>query len=205
MNNPFPRSFYFQDVQKIARQLLGHLFVKIQSDGSRLSGRIVEVEAYAHNEDPASHSYRGKTLRNAVMFESGGHLYVYFTYGMHYCCNIVTGPEGEGNAILIRALEPLEGKNIMAYKRFGKDTLSAKEYSNLTNGPAKLCKAMGIDREANGLDLCSSTCWIEKGKEISDPQIACSSRVGIHRAVSLPWRYYLKDCKWVSKARIHHE
>ncbi|MBW6458041.1 MAG: DNA-3-methyladenine glycosylase [FCB group bacterium] len=195
------RGFFLQDVRLVARRLLGMHFVRILGNGTRIAGRIVETEAYAEKDDPASHSYRGRTPRNAVMFMPGGHLYVYFTYGMHYCCNVVTGPEGRGEAVLIRALEPLEGVDSMIRQRYGQDEITRERFGNLTNGPAKLCAAMGIDRNMNGTDLLSGECRIEAGIAVPDEQIVSAPRIGIGRGGDLLWRYYDSRNTWVSKRR----
>ncbi len=199
MHNPLLRSFYKQDLHKLARSLLGCLFVRVFEDGSRLSARIVEVEAYAQKDDPSSHSFNGKTPRNEVMFGAPGHLYVYFTYGMHFCCNVVAGKIGTGDALLIRALEPVEGIENMLVHRYGAITFDQKKISNLTNGPAKLCQAYKIDRSENGIDLCGNKIWIETGDELKQNKISCSTRIGINQGKELPWRYFIKENNWVSK------
>ncbi|MFO7841515.1 MAG: DNA-3-methyladenine glycosylase [Fidelibacterota bacterium] len=201
MNTILPRSFFQNDVREVARRLPGKIFVRTYPDGERISGRIVETEAYAGFGDPASHSCRGKTPRNTVMFGPAGYLYVYFTYGMHFCCNIVTGEENCGEAVLLRAMEPLEGTDMMIRNRYGRDTVSAGEYANLSNGPAKLCSAMDITRAQNGADLLSDDLHIENDQEIPDPPVLSSGRIGIRRGTSLQWRFYLKDNPWVSKKR----
>ena len=132
------KDFYLRDVVEIARELLGKTFIR-KIDQQTLAGTIVEVEAY-DAEDEASHSFNGRSKRNNVMFEKGGLLYVYFIYGVHYCCNIVTGKADHGSAVLIRAIEPLNHFKSLAVNRFNKTTLSDKEKINLTNGPAKICQ-----------------------------------------------------------------
>ena len=199
MNNQLSRSFYQNDIHSIAVDLLGCRLVRYIGKDSFLIGRIVETEAYKQKNDPASHSYKGKTKRNEVMFGEPGHLYVYFTYGMHFCCNVVCGPAGQGDAILIRALEPLEGIDEMMKRRFGQLSNKKDQYHNLTNGPAKLCKAFGIGRSENGLDLCGKNIWIEKETIYLSEQIGRSTRVGIKQGKEFPWRYYIKDNPWVSK------
>jgi DNA-3-methyladenine glycosylase len=156
--------------------------------------KIVETEAY-HQDDPASHSFRGNTLRTAPMFKEGGHIYVYFTYGMHYCINIVTGQEGTGEAVLIRAAEPLLGTEIMQQNR------GLKDIQNLTNGPAKLCQALGINNTSiSGRKLGLQTINLLSPADVIYPQsIVTAPRVGIRQAVDLPWRFYLKNNHFVSK------
>lgn len=159
----------------------------------RLKVKIVETEAY-HQEDPASHSYRGVTPRTWPMFEAGGRLYVYFTYGMHYCLNIVVGQKGVGEAVLIRAAEPIDGVEIMQTNRVMRDIF------NLTNGPGKLAQALGIrDTSLSGEILNKSSIYLEPGELIAKNQIASAPRVGIRHAADLPWRFYIKDNQFVSK------
>ncbi|HZD17686.1 MAG TPA: DNA-3-methyladenine glycosylase, partial [Actinomycetota bacterium] len=138
-----PRAFFARPSTVVAPDLLGRVLVRRLPGGGRLAARLVEVEAY-QEDDPASHSFRGRTQRNAVMFGPPGHLYVYFTYGMHFCSNVVTGHTGQGSAVLLRAAEPLEGVEIMAANR-GVDAVRL-----LCSGPARLAEAFGIDRWANG-------------------------------------------------------
>jgi DNA-3-methyladenine glycosylase len=156
--------------------------------------KIVETEAY-HQEDPASHSFRGITPRTAPMFEAGGRLYVYFTYGMHYAINIVVGPKGVGEAVLIRAAEPLEGIEIMQANR------GITDLKNLTSGPGKLAQALGIiDTKLSGEILNKSSILLEAPLETTNPKhIKTAQRVGIRHAVDLPWRFYIKDNPHVSK------
>jgi DNA-3-methyladenine glycosylase len=164
-------------------------------DGKRLRGRIVETEAYDQT-DVASHSYRGKTPRSEVMFGRHGHMYVYFTYGMHYCCNIVTGPDGHGAAVLIRAVEPLEGQATMMELRGGRGG------HDLTNGPAKFCQAFGIDKAMNGHDLAKSPLKLivpDKFPAYEGRQITTTTRIGIARAKDVPWRWYVKGNPYVSR------
>jgi DNA-3-methyladenine glycosylase len=159
-------------------------------------GRIVEVEAYLGKTDPASHTYRGKTKRNEVMFNEGGYLYVYFTYGMHYCCNVVTEAGGIGHAVLIRALEPISGTDKMRKNR----GLSASDPDKLlTNGPAKLCQALGIDKKDNGTDLLGDEIFICDDKAHTKFAIASSPRIGISSAADKKWRYFIKENSFISK------
>lgn len=180
------------DVVTVARRLLGCELRRIAADGTVLRGRIVETEAY-HQTDAASHSYKGLTARTAVMFGPAGRLYVYFTYGMHYCCNIVTGPEGEGSAVLIRALEPVEGIEHMRSNRPGVSD------QQLTNGPAKLCQALEIGRELNGHDLREPSLQLVLKMPIKLQHVVQTTRIGISQAKENPWRFYLKDSAYISR------
>lgn len=174
------KSFYNRDTIIVARELLGKVLCR-RIDGKIYKGIIVETEAYTQ-EDPACHAYCGMTPRNEAMFQNGGISYVYFIYGMHFCMNVVTERKGYGCAVLIRALEPL--MNI-----------------NNTNGPAKLTKAMKITRGQNGLDLTTleSGLWIDDAEPVENENIIQTVRVGITQAADYPWRFYIKDNKWVSK------
>lgn len=172
------------DASVVARRLLGCELHR-ELDGVVLRGRITEVEAYDQN-DAASHSYRGKTPRTEVMFGPSGYLYVYFTYGMHYCCNVVTGPEGVGSAVLIRSVEPLEGREKMRERRGNRSD------TELTNGPAKLCQAFGIDAYLNGHNLKDSPLRLIVKPAVNDQDIAITPRIGISKAVDAPLRFILK-------------
>jgi DNA-3-methyladenine glycosylase len=179
------------DSETVAPRLLGCELTR-KVGGIELRGRIVEVEAYSQ-EDAASHSYRGETQRTKVMFGPPGFLYVYFTYGMHYCCNIVTGPPGHGSAVLIRALEPLAGQAEMSRRRHGlKGEL-------LTNGPAKLCQALGIDKGMNGHDLRTDPLRLKINPPLARTEMIQTTRVGISQAKDVPWRFYIKGNAYVSK------
>src|SRR5690606_29228317 len=162
-----------QPAEAVAPLLIGSLFVR-DLGAEQLIGRIVEVEAYSQI-DAASHSYKGRTPRTDIMFGPSGHLYVYFTYGMHYCCNIVTGQAGEGSAVLIRALEPIEGLPVMKRNRGGVID------SQLTNGPAKLCQALRIDKKLNGHDLSKSPLKLTEGQTVLSKDIVTTTRIGITR------------------------
>jgi DNA-3-methyladenine glycosylase len=176
--------------EDVAPRLLGSTLVR-DLDGHCLRGRIVEVEAY-NQTDLASHSYRGVTERTKVMFGKAGHLYVYFTYGMHYCCNVVTGPEGYGSGVLIRALEPLEGEERMVSNR-------GQSGVTVTNGPAKLCQALAINKQFNGHDLQTPPIKLEIGEALPQQNIVQTVRVGISQAKDVPWRFYIKNNHYVSK------
>jgi DNA-3-methyladenine glycosylase len=189
---------FFQDnVIKVAKSLLGKIFVK-RDENTLLAGKIVEVEAYDGVDDEACHCYRGMTERNKVMFMPGGRLYVYFTYGAHFCCNVVTGKEGFGAAVLLRGIEPVEGSDIMAYNRYGVKDIDKKKTINLTNGPGKICRAFGIDRAHNGIDLTGNKIYILNSALAEEKDILVSERIGIKKSVELPWRFYLNN-NFVSK------
>ncbi len=181
---PLPLSFYRRPALMVARDLLGCILVR--RDGTHvLSGRIVEVEAYTQN-DPASHSFRGRTPRNDVMFQAGGVLYVYFTYGMHFCANVVTGPEGRGEAVLLRAVEPVEGIDVMRTRRNRPDT-------ELANGPAKLCQAFDLGRAQNGLSLVGPEIQILPGRRILSKDILRTPRIGVTAGQEKLWRFVLEE------------
>ena len=184
-------SFLEGDVTAAARRLLGCELVRT-TGGRKVRLKIVETEAY-HQTDAASHSFKGKTPRTEVMFGPAGHLYVYFTYGMHYCMNIVTGQKGEGSAGLLRAAEPLTGWQELRANRAGVDD------NNVTNGPAKLCKALGIDKTWNGHDLHQRPLELRIMPPVAADCVAQTTRVGITQAKDVPWRFYLKDNHFVSK------
>ena len=191
-----PRSFYLRPTLTVAKDLLGKYLAR-RVRGKLLIGKIVEAEAYLGEKDPASHAYRGKTKRNEVMFRKGGHLYVYFTYGMHFCANVVTEKEGVGHAVLLRALEPIE--EIEQMKKNRGFTTDETEYRMLTNGPAKLCKAFGIARDQNGIDLLGNDIFIAIGERISKSKIRQSTRIGIRNGKEKKWRFIIKNNVYVSK------
>ncbi|MCU0332267.1 MAG: DNA-3-methyladenine glycosylase [Ignavibacteriaceae bacterium] len=192
------KSFYRKEVVVVARELLGKVLVK--SNGKEnLAGKIVEVEAYHGDLDEAAHSYGGITERNEIMFEAGGYLYVYFTYGAHHCCNVVTGKKGQGTAVLIRAVEPVFGLERMIKNRFGRKLKNEKEIFNLTSGPGKVCQAFKLDRSHSGTDLTGDKIFILDGVKIKSKDIGISKRIGITRSVDLPWRFFIKDNPYLSR------
>jgi DNA-3-methyladenine glycosylase len=185
------RKFYDRPTLKVAKELLGKYLV-IQKDGNLLFGKIVETEAYIGFKDPASHAYRGMTPRNKVMFGDPGYAYVYLTYGMHHCLNLVTEKDGYPAAVLIRALEPTEGIELMKKRR------RCQNIKDLTSGPAKLCQALGIDRSLNGADLCSDMIYVEdRGENIRE--IVSSSRIGINEGKQKNWRFLIENNEFVSR------
>lgn len=173
------RDFYNRDTLKVAKDLLGHKLCR-KINGQILSGIIVETEAYTQN-DPACHAFKGKTPRATTLFKQPGISYVYFIYGMYYCFNVITEPEETAGAVLIRALEPIG--NIIN-----------------TNGPGKLCRELQITKEHNEIDLTSDSClWIEEGIKVPKNKIHTTTRIGIKQATDYPWRFYIKENKFVSK------
>jgi DNA-3-methyladenine glycosylase len=188
------RPFFSRYTPDVARKLLGCLLVR--RIGSRtLSGRIVEVEAYRGSDDPASHSYRGVTKRNSVMFGEAGRVYIFFSYGFHWCLNFTTEKEGQPGAVLIRALEPVEGIEDMARNR------GVSELGRLTDGPGKLTKALSIDRAFNGEDVVKSKrLYVLRGEE--PVKIKASARIGISRGREQQWRYFIEGNPFVSKRGI---
>jgi len=189
----FPRGFFERHTPKVARDLLGSRLVRVL-DGERLSGIVIETEAYRGKRDPASHAYRGKTRRNEVMFGPAGHAYVYFTMGMHYCLNVTTEPEGTAAAVLIRALEPEEGVETMRRNR------GTVDIRRIAAGPGNLTKALAIDRRLNGEDLVSSpVLFLERGERIRG--IGASPRVGVSAGAYFRWRFFAPGSPFVSKGR----
>ncbi|HXJ66027.1 MAG TPA: DNA-3-methyladenine glycosylase [Actinomycetota bacterium] len=188
-----PRSFYRRPSLEVAPDLLGRTLVRTLQDGTRLAARIVETEAY-REDDPASHSFRGRTARTEVMFGPPGHLYVYFTYGMHFCVNVVTGPDGEGSAVLLRAAEPLEGVEWMAAAR------GVADPRLLCSGPGRLSQAMAIAREQNGIDVVAGReLRIERGLPVAPGEVVHGPRVGISVAVERPWRFVVAGSRFASR------
>jgi len=187
-----PRAFYRRDPRVVAPELLNKVLVA--ADGRR--ARIVETEAYCGAFDAAAHTYRGRTARNAVMFGQPGLLYVYFTYGMHWCCNAVCGEEGEGVAVLLRAAEPLAGLEPMRAAR-----PAAKRDRDLCSGPARLCQAFGIDRRQDGIDLVTGAggFGIVDDGVAPPPDPVVGPRIGIRHAADEPWRWHVRGNPNVSR------
>ncbi len=177
------------DTLTAAEGLLGWKLTHESPEGVT-SGYIVETEAYTM-EDPASHAFGGPRLRNAAMFEAAGTIYVYFTYGMHYCVNIVTGPKGHGQAVLIRALEPVDGIDLMKQRR------GVASNEKLTNGPAKLVQALGITKNLYGKRINDGPLKSEPG--FKPEAVVQTTRVGISKAVEQPWRFYVANNRFVSR------
>ncbi len=181
-------------VLEVAPRLLGAVLRHETSEGA-VSVRLTEVEAYAGEQDPGSHAYRGPTARNEVMFGPAGHLYVYFTYGMHYCCNVVVGDEGHASAVLLRAGEVLDGIDLArARRRNGPDR-------DLARGPARLCQALGIDGTHNGTFLGAGTLTLTLPEQPPEAEVRTGPRVGLRQAADHPWRFWLHDEPTVSVYR----
>ena len=193
------RKFYKrEDTVRVAKDLLGKLLVVPNSNGERVSGVIVETEAYLGEIDKAAHSFGGRrTQRNEATYAEGGTAYVFFIYGMYFQLNVVTGEAGSPHVVLVRAVDPVDGLDAMRERR------GAMPDKNLTSGPGKLCIAMGIDRSYNGEDLLGERIWIEEYRKFPEAQIASGPRVGIDYAeefVDMPWRFWVEGNPYVSKA-----
>ncbi|MDK2811318.1 MAG: DNA-3-methyladenine glycosylase [Petroclostridium sp.] len=198
------RDFYNRDTLEVAGDLLGKYLVH-EIGSQKLIGKIVEVEAYKGPGDKAAHSYGGKiTERNKVMFGPPGYAYVFNIYGMYQCMNVVTEPEGNPCAVLIRAVEPVAGEDFMARNRYNKDyeALDKRSRINISNGPGKLCIALGIAMKHYGQDLCGDVLYITENDKNEEFYIATSPRINIdyaEEAMHFPWRFYIEGNKYVSK------
>jgi DNA-3-methyladenine glycosylase len=197
-NQKLTTKFYKKKVLDVARNLPGKIFV-VKTGNQYLAGIIVEVEAYSKVDDKASHSYKGRTERNQSMFAGGGVLYVYSSYGIHFCANIVTGEINSGDAVLLRSIEPIYGVNKMAMNRFDTEMISEKQFINLTNGPGKICSAFGITKNCDGINLNKNHIFILDNKMISNFEIVETTRIGISKSTDLPWRFYIKNSPFTVK------
>jgi DNA-3-methyladenine glycosylase len=198
MSIKLPRDFYTRpNVVAVARELLGKLLVVPTVNGKRVSGKIVEVEAYRGPQDRAAHSYGGRrTKRTETMYGIGGTAYVFFVYGMYYQFNVVTNVADSPHAVLIRAVEPVEGIELMRKRRRNQPD------HNLTNGPGKLCIALDIDRRLDGDDLLGNKVWLEEDAKVPRSRIMSGARIGIDYAAEWkdkPWRFWIKDNPFVSR------
>jgi len=200
--HPLARAFFARDPRRVARELLGKILTR-QTAGARLTARIVEVEAYLGENDPAAHTFAGRTTRNSVLFGPPGHAYVYFIYGTHYCLNVSCEPEGQAGGVLFRALQPLSGVEAMARAR-GIELHGPKDFVKLTSGPGRLCEALGITRARdNGCDFTSakSALWIgDDGTRARG--IRTTPRIGLTKAADKPWGYLLNGNPFVSRLRL---
>jgi DNA-3-methyladenine glycosylase len=190
-----PREFFNRPSTQVAPDLLGCMFWSSGPSG-RVGVRLVEVEAYEGEADPASHAFRGQTARNAVMYGPPGHAYVYFTYGMHYCVNLVCQPAGQASAVLLRAGQVIEGTELAAVRRLG-----PQRERDLARGPGRLCQALGIDRSLDGADVCAPGSPLGIGPLPARPsaaEIRTGPRVGISRAADWPLRFWLAGDAYVS-------
>lgn len=184
--------FFDRPTEQVARELLGKMLVQ-RVDERVLSGIIVETEAYLPEIDEASHTYRGKTARNAAMFGEPGIVYVYKIYGIHHCLNFVTEAEGVGSAVLIRALEPVDGIEEMQKRR------GVADVKQLCNGPGKLAAAFGLTTSDSFASACSPNLYLQPGREIAGRDIVATTRIGITKSADLPLRFYVRDSPFVSK------
>lgn len=200
---PLPEAFYHEDTVTVARQLLGTHLVH-DSDLGRTIGRIVETEAYLGFNDPASHAFGGRTVRNAVMFDEPGKAYIYFIYGRYYCLNVTTMPAGIGEAVLVRALEPVEGIPLMRQRRgfgSGTDDRPDGKIEGLCNGPGKLVLAMDITPKLSGHDLRRPPLMLMSDPDEAPPPVAVTRRIGITKAAERPLRFHVAGSRFVSGAK----
>jgi len=192
-HRPLPRSFYTRNVVEVARDLLGMILCR-RISGNLLSGRIVEAEAYSHRDDPASHAYKGPTERNRVMWGEPGRAYVYFTYGNHYCLNVVARQSEPAGAVLIRALEPMTGIEMMMKSRGVNDVVK------LASGPGRLTQALSIGPEFNGVDLTAEgDLMIVEGEGFDDASVQASRRIGLRVGLDKLWRFSVRGNRFVSR------
>ncbi len=191
---PLPRAFYARPTLEVARELIGKTLLRRTPEGLA-GGVIVETEAYVAAIDPAAHAYRGKTKRNQTMFGPPGHAYVYFTYGMHYCVNVVTQAEGEAAAVLIRAIKPRVGIALMRARRGPR--IADRD---LARGPGRLCQALALTTADDGADLLGDALWIGEtpGLAADALTIATTPRIGITQAADWPWRFVVVGSRYVS-------
>ncbi|MFI1928664.1 DNA-3-methyladenine glycosylase [Streptomyces sp. NPDC020377] len=198
---PLPRTFFDRPVLEVAQDLLGRHLVRTTPDGP-ITLRLTEVEAYDGPNDPGSHAYRGPTARNGVMFGPPGHVYVYFTYGMWHCMNLVCGPDGTACAVLLRAGEIVEGAESARKRR-----LSARNDKELAKGPARLATALDVDRTLDGTDACAmgdTPLRILTGTPVTSDQVRSGPRTGVSGDGAVhPWRYWVADDPTVSPYRAH--
>lgn len=203
----FPNDILSGSADEAAIGLLGCLLIREFDDGGIAAARIVETEAYDQN-DPASHAFHGRSERNAALFGPSGRAYVYISYGMHRCFNVSAGDDGFGAGALIRAVEPVQGIEIMRERRFAnrsgsRTTVGNRKDVDLTNGPAKLCQAMGIDLKLYGHDLSTAPLYLERNALLEGERIAASPRIGISKAAERPRRFFIVDNPYVTKSPLN--
>jgi DNA-3-methyladenine glycosylase len=196
---PIRKSFYSENTLRVAKEILGKVLVKKQN-GKILTGRIVETEAYIGDHDPACHAYRKFTKRSKTLYQKGGTIYVYFVYGFYHCFNIVTEEKGKGCAVLIRALEPLDG-----IKEMKKNRGNVKTIYELTNGPSKLCLAFDIDLRLNDKDITGSNFFVSRPLRNEKFAIVVSKRIGISTGEEFLYRFFIKDNPFVTKHKYNNE
>lgn len=197
---PLPRKFFLRDTVTVAKELLGKILSR-KIGKKVLSAKIVETEAYIGEHDPASHAYQKITERNKIMYDQGGKVYVYFIYGNYYCFNVVCDSRGIGNAVLIRAVEPIEG--IEQMKKFRGET---KSVYDITNGPAKLCLAMNIDNSLYGADVTEEkSIFVSKPFKKEKFEIITTKRVGLNVGIDFPYRFFVKDNPYVTRHKFNRE
>lgn len=197
---PLPRKFYLSETISVSKELLGKVIVR-KINNNILAAKIVETEAYIGDHDPACHAYQKITERNKVMYEEGGNAYIYFIYGNYYCFNVVSEGKGIGNATLIRAVEPLSGIELM--KKYRGDI---KNIHDLTNGPAKLCIALKINKNLYGEDITSEkNIFISKPLKEEKFEIITTKRIGLNIGIELPYRFFIKDNQYVTKHKLNKE
>lgn len=196
---PLNYSFFSRNTLKVAKDLLGKVLIRKYDKNTILAGKIVEVEAYMGDHDPACHAYQKVTGRSSTLYEDCGTIYVYFIYGNYYCFNVVTENKGVGSAVLIRAVEPIERIEIM--KEFRP---KAKNIHELTNGPSKLCLAFDIDRRFNGKKLSEDGIFISKPLKVEKFEIATSKRIGIVKGADFPYRFFIKNNPFVTKHKLNN-
>jgi DNA-3-methyladenine glycosylase len=195
---PISYNFFRRETLKVACELLGKVIVRKTGSKSFISGKIVETEAYIGDHDPACHAYGKVSGRSSVLYEEGGTIYVYFIYGNYYCFNIVTEKKGTGCAVLIRAVEPLEGIDIMKENRPG-----VKNLHDLTNGPSKFCLAFEIEKEFNNKKLSEDGIYISEPLKKEKFEIVTSKRIGIVKGADFPYRFFIKDNPFVTKHKFN--
>jgi len=205
MESALDRKTFLNPTIEVARQLLGQCVVRRFEDGAICIGRIVETEAYTVG-DPACHAFRGISKANAAMFGSPGHAYIHINYGLHYCLNAVTQAEGIPEAVLIRAIEPLENAALM-YRNYTGDIVSediARQEKRIGAGPGRLTKALQIDKHFDGVDLTDSESplFLISGATVSDNEVTTTTRIGITKAADYPWRFYVTASPFVSRRAI---